>query len=331
MPKPTGLFILPKENYELIYSPQQVAWIAELVDLLAPQLEPQAVRDNPALLAGVELVFTGWGSLTYAAEILQAAPDLKMVFYGAGSVRSTVTDAFWERGVRITSAWGANAVPVVEYCLAQILLCLKKTHQHAAAYRSERSFLRLPVAGGYGSTIGLISLGMIGRMLAERLKTFDLQVIAHDPFVLPETAARLGVEMVSLDEVFSRGDVVSLHTPWLDSTGGMIRGEHFARMKPGASFINTARGAVVREEEMVEALQQRPDLYAVLDVTWPEPPASESPLFTLPNVFLTPHIAGSMNGECHRMGRYMLEELERYLQGQPLKYEVTRERAVLLG
>jgi hypothetical protein len=106
MPKPTGLFILPKENYELIYSPQQVAWIAELVDLLAPQLEPQAVRDNPALLAGVELVFTGWGSLTYAAEILQAAPDLKMVFYGAGSVRSTVTDAFWERGVRITSAGG---------------------------------------------------------------------------------------------------------------------------------------------------------------------------------------------------------------------------------
>ena len=331
MSKPKGIFVLPEANYRLIYSDTQVERIGMLVDLYAPQQEPEAVHRDLSILAPAELIFTGWGSLAFSAEVLAAAPRLKMVFYGAGSVRGTVTDAFWERGVRICSAWMANAVPVMEYCLAQIFLCLKKAYQHAAAYRANSGMPRLAVAGGYGSTIGLVSLGVIGQMLAQRLTTFDVKVIAYDPYVKPEDAARLGVDMVSLDEIFRRSDVVSLHTPWLNSTVGMIRGEHFALMKPGASFINTSRGAVVREIEMVSALQARPDLFAVLDVTWPEPPAQDSVLFTLPNVFLTPHIAGSMNAECNRMGQYMLDDLERYLKGQPLLYEVSHERAAIMA
>jgi phosphoglycerate dehydrogenase-like enzyme len=329
--KPKGIFILPEANYRLIYTDAQVERIGALVDLYAPQQEPDAVLHDLSILAPAELVFTGWGSLEFSVRVLAAVPQLKMVFYGAGSVRGTVTDAFWERGGRICSAWMANAVPVVEYSLGSIFLCLKKAFQHAAAYKGNSGMPRLEVAGGYGSTIGLVSLGMIGRMLAERLRTFEVKVIAYDPFVKPEDAARLGVEMVSLDDVFRRSDVVSLHTPWLDSTVGMIRGEHFALMKPGASFINTSRGVVVREAEMASALQARPDLFAVLDVTWPEPPAQDSVLFDLPNVFLTPHIAGSMNAECSRMGQYMLEDLERYLKGQPLLYEVSRERAAIMA
>jgi phosphoglycerate dehydrogenase-like enzyme len=107
----------------------------------------------------------------------------------------------------------------------------------------------------------------------------------------------------------------------------MITGAHIASMKQGATFINTARGAIVRENEMIEVLKQRPDLQAVLDVTYPEPPAAGSPLYTLPNVILTPHIAGSMDAECRRMGRYMVEELRRYVAGKPLRWEVTREAA----
>jgi phosphoglycerate dehydrogenase-like enzyme len=102
-------------------------------------------------------------------------------------------------------------------------------------------------------------------------------------------------------------------------------------MKPGASFINTARGAIVREGEMIEVLRARPDLFAVLDVTYPEPPAPDSPLYTLPNVILTPHIAGSMDGECRRMGRYMVEELRRYVKGEPLRWGISRERAAVLA
>ena len=117
----------------------------------------------------------------------------------------------------------------------------------------------------------------------------------------------------------------------MTSTVGMIRGSHIAIMKTGASFINTSRGAIVREQEMADVLQMRPDLFAVIDVTWPEPPSVESPLFTLPNVFLTPHIAGSMDNECRRMGQTMVEELQRYLKNEPLRYEITRERAAILA
>jgi len=329
--KPRAMFVLPEENFRLIYSPEHVSRIQELVDVHLPCQSSEKVRENLSLLNGVELIFTGWGSLEFTNDVLNAAPDLKMIFYGAGSIRGVMTDAAWERGVRITSAWAANAVPVVEFALAHILLCLKKAYQHAAEYREKRQWVRLPVAGGYHSTVGLISLGMIGRLLAEKLKSFEVHVIAYDPYVSQEEAKRLNVEMVSLEEIFQRSDVVSLHTPLLETTRGMIRGEHFSRMKEGAAFINTSRGAVVREDEMIAVLRQRPDLFAVLDVTWPEPAAPDSPLFTLPNVFLSPHIAGSMGAECQRMGQLMVEELERYLEGRPLAYEITRERAALLA
>ena len=135
-----------------------------------------------------------------------------------------------------------------------------------------------PVPGGYGSTVGIISLGMIGRMVVERLRSFDLQVLAYDPFVTEEQGAALGVTMCSLDDLFRTSDVVSLHTPWLPETVGMVTGAHLASMKKGATFINTARGAIVREPEMINVLQQRADLYAILDVTYPEPPVPGSPL-----------------------------------------------------
>ena len=130
---------------------------------------------------------------------------------------------------------------------------------------------------------------------------------------------------MSLEELFCTCDVVSLHTPNLPQTRGMITGGLLRSMKPGATFVNTARGAVVREAEMVEVLRERPDLWALLDVTDPEPPVEGSPLYSLPNVLLTPHIAGSLGPECRRMGRYMVDELRRYLAGEKLRWQVTKE------
>ena len=135
----------------------------------------------------------------------------------------------------------------------------------------------------------------------------------------------MNVELVSLEELFRRADVVSVHTPWLPETEGLIRGAHIASMKQGATFINTARGAVVRERELLEVLAARPDLQAVLDVAIEEPPAADSQMYTLPNVLLTPHIAGSTGAECRRMGRYMAEELVRYAAGEPLRWPVRPE------
>ena len=228
--------------------------------------------------------------------------------------------------------WVANGVPVAEFTVATIILSLKRYWQQAANIRAKRDYSgKVNVPGAFGTTVGLCSLGVIGRMVRERLRMLDVKVIAYDPYVTQAEADKLDVRMVSLDDLFRQADVVSLHTPWLKATEGLVTGQHFASMKSGATFINTSRGAVVREAEMISMLQQRPDLWAILDVTWPEPPATDSPLYTLPNVMLTPHIAGSMDAECRRMAQYMIGEVRRYLAGQPLQYEITREKAAIMA
>jgi len=327
-----GLIILDSHAYELIYGQEHLDVISRRVRLLAkPMTKDEALR-RPDLLARADVIFSGWGAPKMDAAFLATAARLKAVFYGAGTIRYFTSDTFWERNIVVSSAYAMNAVPVAEYTLATILLSLKNYWFHAVEIKRLGRFTdRVPCAGAYGSKVGLISLGMIGRRVRERLRSFDLQVLAYDPYVTPNEADRLGVELVSLEEIFSRCDVVSLHTPWLKETEGMIQGRHFELMKPRATFINTARGAVVRETEMCEVLQRRPDLTALLDVVWPEPPAQGSPLFSLPNVILTPHIAGSRDRECRRMGSLMIEEFDRWSRGEELQWAISEEKALTLA
>lgn len=325
-----GIYILHTDAYDRIYGPAEREDVAKLIDVYAPQQTAQSVQENPSVLADAEVIMSGWGMAKMDEAFLAAAPNLKAVFYGAGSIRGFATDAAWDRGIVITSAYAANAIPTAEYALSQILMSLKCGWHYALTVKRDGKYPKKgPVPGAYESTVGLISLGMIGSYVAKLLQAFDVNVLAYTSN--KEKAARLGAEQASLDEIFARADVVSLHTPWLPETVGMITGTHLASMKPNATFINTARGAVVREDEMIDVLRQRPDLYAVLDVTYPEPPEPGSPLYTLPNVVLTPHIAGSMAGECRRMGRYAIEECQRYLAGEPLVWEITREQAATLA
>lgn len=329
-----GLIILEPHPFQLIYGEQLSAEIAHRVDLLSPKpLTKDEVAANPAILAEVEVIFSGWGAPVMDEAFLAAAPKLRAVFYGAGSIRGFATDAFWARGITVTSAYAMNAVPVSEFTLAAILFSLKNVWRYALGAKRGGQFpSKIPCAGTYGSKVGLVSLGMIGRLVRERLRPFDVEVLAYDPFVTREQAAAIGVEMVSLDEIFRQCDAVSLHTPWLKETERMVTGAHFRSMKPGATFINTARGAVVCEDELIEVLTERSDLTALLDVTYPdEPPTPGSPLYSLPNVVLTPHIAGSMDFECRRMGQLMIEEFDRWSRGDSLKWGLTREKAATLA
>ena len=185
--------------------------------------------------------------------------------------------------------------------------------------------------GAFGTTVGLVSLGQIARHVASLLRQLDVHVLAYDPFCSRETAAELGVDLVKLPELFARSRVVSLHTPSLPATKGLITGQLLGALPTGSTFINTARGAIVCEDELIATLQQRPDLTAVLDVTDPEPPIQSSPLYDLPNVFLTPHVAGSLAGETGRMGAYMVDECRRFLTGESLRWKVTRESFTLMA
>jgi len=329
---PKALYLLDSEASQKIYGEDEREAVAGLADVYAPQQTGESVAKNPRVLAEAEVILSGWGAPTIDGAFLDAAPNLRVVLYGAGSIRRVATPALWTRGVRITSAYAANAVPVSEYTLAAILFSLKRGWHFAFSARREKSLPgQSQVPGAYGSTVGLVSLGMVGRLVRERLRPFDLRVVAYDPYVTPEEARVLGVDLMSLEELFASSEVVSLHTPWLPETEGMIRGSHLASMKWNATLINTSRGAVMREAEMVEVLEERPDLWAVLDVTHPEPPEPGSRLYDLPNVVLTPHIAGSLGRECRRMGRLAVDELRRYVAGEPLEYEITRERAALMA
>ena len=332
-----GIFICQEGVYDKVYGPAERRDVAKHVDIYAPPQTAAAVEANPSLLADADVILGSWGMAKLDEAFLEAAANLKAVFYGAGSIRRFMTEAAWDRGILVTSSYAANAIPTAEFAFAQILFSLKRGWYYVLTTKRERKRPpRITVPGAYGSTVGLISLGKVGSHVARLLQPFDVEVLAYDVEVGGHTsseakAAKRGARLCSLEEIFARVDVVSLHTPWLKETEGMITGQHLASMKPNAVFVNTARGAVVREGEMIEVLQQRPDLYAVLDVTYPEPPEPGSLLYTLPNVVLTPHIAGSMDQECRRMGRYAVDELARYVAGEPLQWAISRDVASRLA
>jgi phosphoglycerate dehydrogenase-like enzyme len=325
-------FFLATDAFEQIYGEECFRAAGELGRVLGPPLTDQELSSTPPPWLGeVDVLFTGWGGPRLSSALLSRMPRLKAIFYGAGSLRSVLTEESWKNGIVFANAAALNAVPTAEFAFGAILLSLKRAWHHAAQVRERREYPKsladvsryLP--GGYGSTVGLVSLGLVGRRVAQWLGSTDANVIAYDPFAMEAELSDLKVRRVSLEDLFATADVISLHTPLLPETTGLIGRKLLESMKTGATLINTARGAVVREDELIATLRSRPDLQAIVDVTDPEPPPRDSPLFELPNVFLTPHIAGSLGPECRRMGRAMIEEFRRFLRGEPLAYEIRRE------
>lgn len=310
-------------HIEAAYPPHLVEKLSPRVRILEPALDAETWQNHPELLAKTDYILGTWGLPRLDANFLDRVPQLKGLFYAAGSVKSFVTPEFFQRELIISNANQANAIPVAEYAAAAILLSLKRFWQHSRETKQSRDWKRLPVPGAWRSVVGLISLGAVGRLTAERLQSHDVEVLAFDPFATAEQAKVLDVRLCPLDEIFRTSDVVSLHAPWLPQTENLVTRTQLRLMKRGATLLNTSRGAIINEADLCQVLEERPDLTAILDVTHPEPPAADSPLFTLENVILTPHISGSMDGEVARMGQWMVDELLRHLDGQPLRYQLT--------
>ena len=299
--------------------------LAEKLDFLEPvtSADQLAARHD---LADAEIIFSTWGMLPLTAEQISAyLPKLKAVFYGAGSVQYFARP-FIESGIQVFSAWAANAVPVAEYTVAQIILANKgyfqRFHRLPGEPWNNRSFGGY-YTGNFGNKVGLVGVGMIGKLVASMLKVYNLGILAFDPFLSEEKAAELGVRKVSLETLFSECTVISNHLANNPQTVGMLNVRLFSLMKPNATFINTGRGAQVVEDDLIAALEAEPARVALLDVTMPEPPKPDSKFYTLPNVFLSPHIAGSLGDEVARMGDYMAEEFDRWSADEPTKWGVT--------
>lgn len=248
--------------------------------------------------------------------------------HAAGSVKHHITPACWERGLRVTSAAAANALPVAEYTLAAILLAGKDVLPAARRYRELRAphdwRAELAGHGNYRRCVGIVGASRIGRRVIELLRPFDLEVLLFDPYVDAGTAARLGAEQVGLDELCARSRIVSVHAPELPATRHMIGAAQLAAMPDGATLINTSRGSLIDGDALLPELVSG-RLNAVLDVTEPEVPPASSPLYDLPNVLLTPHVAGSLGDEIHRLADFALDEVARYASGLPFADPVTPE------
>ena len=291
-----------------------------------PVFRADDLRADPAAFADTETVFSTWGMPALSEqEIQQLLPALRCVFYAAGSVQGFARP-FLRQGIRVFCAASANAEPVAEYTLAAILMAgknflpLLSRHSRALPVGEFYNGIR----GNFGTKIGILGAGRIGKRVLRLLRGFSVSTMVYDPFLSSEDAALLGAEKTdALDRVFSECQVVSNHLANNAQTQGILNYRLFSRMLPYATFINTGRGAQVVEEDLCRSLKERPDLTALLDVTAPEPPQPGHPFYTLENCFLTPHIAGSLGAETHRMAAYMEEEYDRLLAGAPAQYEVT--------
>ena len=293
---------------------------------LSERIDKSNISKHAGFLSDCEIAFATWGMPEFnEEEIKRYMPNLKVLFYAAGTVQY-FAQPFFNCGVRIFSGFAANAVPVAEYTVSQIVLALKGYFQGAKRYKTALpySFVHTKnCVGAFGSKVGLIGLGTIGSMVAEKLKEYDITVFAYDPFVSEEKAKELNVTLADLETVFKECDVVSNHLANKRELKNIFGGKYFKLMKKHSTFINTGRGDQVDEFALAKSLVLHPSRTAVIDVLKCENFPYISPLFWCPNAVITPHIAGSLGNETERMAYYMIEQLDNYIKGHETKYEVT--------
>lgn len=277
-----------------------------------------------AALDGVEVLICEVEDV--GAQVLAAAPSLKLVASCRGNPTNVDLEAARERGVIVLSTPGRNAISVADFTMGLLL-------DHAR--RIGRSERQLRVHGWMtqgdlpyfhfrgpeldGRTLGLLGLGAIGRLVADRARGFGMLVVAFDPFV---TQAPSGVELMALDELLVHSDVVSIHCPLTPETRGLIGRRELGLMRRDAILVNTARAAVVDEGALLAVLRARDIAGAALDVFWEEPLAADHPIRELDNVTITPHVAGAADDVQRHHARMIIDDIERWQAGQPLEHAV---------
>ncbi|GAB2874108.1 hydroxyacid dehydrogenase [Streptomyces mayteni] len=322
--RPSVLFALNPHHLPLLFPQDLMRRLTAVADIDPVVLADPRSPDARSRLATADVLISGWGCPPLTPELLEAAPRLRTVLHTGGSVKYLIPGLGWDRGLVVSSAADANALPVAEYALGMILLAGKGVFDLRERYRATRGFVLgevHPHVGNVGRRVGLIGASRVGRRLIELLRPFDFDTVLYDPYVDEAEAARLGVRTARLAELFRNSDIVSVHAPAVPGTHHMVDRAALASMRDGAVLLNTSRGSLVDHDALTEELVSG-RLRAILDVTEPEPLPPSSPLYDLPNVLLTPHIAGSQGNELRRLGRTAVEELELLVAGRPLRYRV---------
>lgn len=279
------------------------------------QVEHQPVGCDLSLLAGADYIINRGGEVD--AAVIQAARNTKLIQkWGVGYDKIDVKTA-GERGIPVAICVGGNAMPVAELAVTLMLDVLRSVVPMSACLKqgdwsrdrfSPKAYLL------HGKTVGLVGIGNIAKKVAAIVRGgFDCQVLYYDVFRLsPEQEQELGVTYVSLEELMAQSDIVSIHVPLLDSTAGMINRKNLALMKPTACIINTSRGGVIQEEDLIETLQNNKILGAGLDTYAVEPLPASSPLLAMEQVVTTPHCGGNTVDNDINMAAICMDNIAQY-------------------
>ena len=286
-------------------------------------LTPDAIKPT---LKNADIAITSWGSGLLTAEVLDAAPNLKLVVHAAGSVKPVVTEEMWKRGIRVTSSTKPLGIGVAECAVGFAISASKNFYNvnediHNGGWDERRHECREL----YEQNVGVISAGFVGRHFIKLMNNFGVNIMLYDPYITEERAESLGAKKVELPELLEKSDILSVHAPSIPETNHMINADTLKLMKKDAILINTARGSIVDEMALYEHMKAGNLRYACIDVYDPEPPLADNPLRTLKNVIMTPHLAGLANNGKLRIGTHVTEEIDRFLRCEPLECEITED------
>jgi D-3-phosphoglycerate dehydrogenase len=275
-----------------------------------PGLDPADVRR--AIADADALVVRSGTKVT--AEILEAGSRLKVVGRAGIGVDNIDVVAASKRGIVVMNTPGGNNVTTAEHTISLLLAMSRNIPQAMASLRSgkwERNkFTGVEV---FNKTLGVIGVGNIGAIVADRAQGLKMKVIAYDPFLTPEAAARLGVELVGLEDLYARADFITIHTPLTAETRGLIGGEAMAKMRKGVRIVNCARGGIVDEKALADAVRSGHVASAALDVFVEEPPPKDHPLLGIDNVVVTPHLGASTDEAQVNVAIAIAEQIADYL------------------
>lgn len=271
---------------------------------------------------GANYIITTWGSPRIEKDILDVCPDLAAVMHAAGTPKPVISDELIARNIRVTYSAIALGEGVAETALTMAISAIKGLFilpEHTA--KGEWNECKRLARDFYDITIGIISGGFVGRHMIKLLQNFNVDVLLYDPFVSAEQAAEMGAVKAELNELLEKSDVISIHAPSIPATDNMLNASNLPLIKDGAVLINTARGSIIDEAALIEELKKN-RFFACIDVTNPEPPAEDNELRTLPNVRLTPHIAGAIANGQKRIAKHICEELVRCENGETMRTEL---------
>ena len=327
------LSIVRPSDYEVLFTPESDRALRDMGEVTFRGQERISSEELAEWIRGYDWLVGGWGTPLFTDKVLAAADRLKLYVHTAGSVKGILPPAVFEQGITVTHAAGAIATGVADLCACTIWMMLRQPHKMDQALKAGKSwaeakeaaisFLKPGLGREFtGQRVGVLGAGHTGRTFIRLVRKLGCEVWVYDPYLSEERAAELGARKAELSEVLAMCPIVVCHLPTTEETFHMLGACELALLQDGAIFVNTARSRVIDMDALLAELQSG-RFQAALDVFDQEPLPEDSPFRRLDNVLLTPHIAGGTIEARARQGRYMVEEMRRFLAGEPLQYQVT--------